>query len=1112
MAGAVAEMEAIASKVNLQPASITIASTVRGRVLDPSETQDPHYWGEQLTLPVRFREAVEAAVAAVNSDRIVFLEVGPQRTLVNLTGQIISKEEGFQVELLNMVERGEAADEETLMERLYQFEHTCSFPDARSGKHTWNHQSFEWRKVAHPLIDSDTAAGAIGSGNEVTHCEASIRSGVLDVLKDHVVWGTPILPGVAFIDAMLGAALAHSGSQLGEDGIELHDVAIMHPMVLNEGPEKWGTDVAHCPTRHSDVRLTLGLESAGERTYVALSSSHTGSVSTDANLSPAVVHAEGWISLMVDANAAKPPAVDIKENAKRISENMSRRYTSVEAYQELRGRGLEYGPRFQTIEEISIAGDSAIVELRFRHEVADFERSFILHPSILDGCVQAAALVVLHHMPSCATALVPVAASDIRVWGSTGVSGSSFWAGIHIVGGSTRPISESEGAVVSITLLDGCANLVAQIGTMRLQPVVEDQVLPKERDLARGLLWKVKWVEGKTGHMLRKPAKQGRALQWLAYGVETETACSMFQRVDISENRGERCNGCDADGVKLDEWDAVLHFGGACQCWDGAVDYTADVLALLQGIANHLGAAGTEPIPPIVIVVAGAFAVRPGEQAAHPLLAGVRGLCRTARLEMEATANRPVPLLLIDLESTGQQAAHFTTEMIHQVASILHAYHSTEPRQGFTAGGRQYVMTEVAVRGGRMFTPQLTFSDIRLLPAARAGDRVGQGETCIITGGLGGLGLVVALWLAGNGAKTVILLSRTGTPPREGTTAELWQQLTEKCRRTEVIVQQCDVARVSDIEELFARIESGYLVCHVTGKLHFVKPLTGIFHSAGVLVDKPLLQQDRRSVELVFNPKVEGAWNLHKCLGARGMEEQLKYFVMFSSSVGLLGNAGQANYAAANCCIDELALYRRSRGLTAHSIQWGPWVEQGMAAQLQGRFAKAGFGGISNALGLLTLNATLQQNTETVVGCQPVYWGRFFPRYRFATPKVFEEIGMLETTASKTLAATSSYRSGPRVEATQQANAGKQKDKRKHIQQVVMQAAKSVLNVASGVTLEAPLQELGIDSLGAIEFRDAIQAALNVRLSATVLFDHPTVDALTKFLLQEISEEETTET
>ena len=83
---------------------------------------------------------MEAAVAAVNSDRIVFLEVGPQRTLVNLTGQIISKEEGFQVELLNMVERGEAADEETLMERLYQFEHTCSFPDARSGKHTWNHQ------------------------------------------------------------------------------------------------------------------------------------------------------------------------------------------------------------------------------------------------------------------------------------------------------------------------------------------------------------------------------------------------------------------------------------------------------------------------------------------------------------------------------------------------------------------------------------------------------------------------------------------------------------------------------------------------------------------------------------------------------------------------------------------------------------------------------------------------------------------------------------------------------------------------------------------------------------------------------------------------------------
>ncbi|CDJ59377.1 type I fatty acid synthase, putative, partial [Eimeria maxima] len=1117
MAGAVPEMEAIISTVNLQPASITIASTVRGRVLEPSETQDPHYWGEQLTLPVRFREAVEAAVKAADSDHIVFLEVGPQRTLVNLTGQITTAYEGLSAEFLNMVERGEAADEETLMERLHHFERMCSFPDTQRGKHTWNHQAFEWRKVSHPLIDSDAAASSIGSDNEAAQCDAIIRSGVLEVLKDHIVWGTPILPGVAFIDAMLGAVLAQSGARLSEDGIELHDVAIMQPMILTEGPEKWGTSVSSCPTSYSEVRLTMRLENRGERAYVGLSSNHTGGVSPDTNLSSAVVHAEGWVAVMDDAVSQKPPTMDIGENAKTMSEKMSKNYSAAEAYQELRRHGLEYGPRFQTIHELTIAGTSALVELRFMHEVADFESSFILHPSILDGCVQAAVLLVLHLLPTSA-ALVPVAASEIRVWGSTTPPRSSYWANMDIVGGSSSQISEYEKAVVSITLVDDSGNVVAQVGKMRLQPVVEDQIIPKERDLSRGLLWGMKWVETKPVQMPQKPAKQRRALQWLAYGLETETECSMFQRFDLSENNSVELHCCskvlnnEAGGVKLEEWDAVLHYGGVCQCWDGAVDYTADVLALLQGITKHLGADGTEPIPPIVIVVAGAFAVRPGEQAVHPLLAGVRGLCRTARLELEAAANRPVPLLLIDLEPTGQKTAHFTTDMIQQVASILRSYHTTPSRQGFAAGGRQYIMTEIAVRGGRTFTPQLRFSDIRLLQTVRAGSSIGQGETCIITGGLGGLGLVVAIWLARKGAKTIILLSRTGMPPREGTLAQLWQQLTEQCRCTQVIVQQCDVARVSEVDKLFACMQQGYLVCNVTGLLHFVEPLTGIFHSAGVLMDKPLPQQDRCSVEVVFKPKVQGAWNLHNCLAARGMEKDLKYFVLFSSSVGLLGNAGQANYAAANCCIDELALYRRSHGLAAHSIQWGPWVEQGMAAQLQGRFAKTGFGGISNALGLLALDAVLQQNTESVVGCQPLYWNRFLPRYRFVTPRFLEEMGTLETNASKTLVTTSAVPSGPRLEVAQQANKGKQKDKRKHIQQVVMQAAKSVLNDAAGVTVDAPLQELGIDSLGAIEFRDAIQSALHVRLSATVLFDHPTVDALTKFLLQDHGEEEAAET
>ncbi|CDJ66243.1 Lovastatin nonaketide synthase, related, partial [Eimeria necatrix] len=1114
MAGAVAEMEAIVSTVNLQPANIPIASTVRGRMLDPSEPQDPHYWGGQLTLPVRFREAVMAAVESCGLDHVIFVEVGPQRTLINLATQTIGKHEGHTVEMFNMVERGEAADEETLMERLQKCQRICRGEDEFISKHKWNHQSFEWRKISHPLIDSDTADLSTEPENGVAICEASVRNGTLSVLRDHLVWGIPILRGVGFIDAMLGAALARYGCTLGEACIELHNVAILKPMILYEGPETWGTHIVHCPTSRSGVHLKIRLEEADECTYATLSSHHAGGVAADTALSAEVTHAEGWISLMEDANSVKPPPLDVEGSTKRMTENMTLHYGAAEAYEELRRRGLEYGPCFQTIKDMLIAGNSALVKLQFHHEVADFERSFILHPSIFDGCVQAAALLAFS-VHSCATALVPVRASTIRVWNSTRASNNCYWAEISVITGSKDATTESDGTLVSITLFDDSANSIAQIGTMCLQPVVSNQIFPAERDLGRGLLWGEKWIERKAWQTYSKPATQRRAMHWLVHGVETEDSSPLIQTVDSSTtielHYASKALRNRWESVSLAEWDAVVHFGGACRSWSSAEEYIGDVMDFLQSIAEQINGNGSETLPPVVIVVGGASAVLPEEEAAHPLLAGVRGLCRTARLEMEAIANRPVPLVLLDIEPPHLETVHPTVGMLQQVASILLSPSFTKYTQSFAADGREYIETELAVRSGRVLSPQLVFSGIQLLPVARVKCNIGSGETFVISGGLGGLGLTVAHWLADNGANALILLSRTGTPPRDGATAKLWQQLIEKHSGTQIIVQRCDVCRLSDVKNLFDGIARGCLVCHVTSKVCFVGPLSGIFHSAGVLVDRPLAQQDRSSLELVFRPKVEGAWNMHNCLSALGMEERLKYFVMFSSSVGLLGNAGQANYAAANCCLDELARYRRSRGLVAHSIQWGPWVVQGMATQLKGRFAKAGFGGISNPLGLLALSAILQQNVEAVVGCQPLYWSRFLLRYKFGIPVAFQQFGMLESGASKSSAGTSGHKGGSFVEPAHKASRVQQKDKRERIKQAIMTAAKSVLNDSTDLSADAPLQELGIDSLGAIEFRDSVQNALNVRLSATVLFDHPTVDALTKFLLQEVSEDNDTE-
>ncbi|XP_026190491.1 uncharacterized protein LOC113146661, partial [Cyclospora cayetanensis] len=1068
------------------------------------EAQNPRYWSEQLTLPVRFREAVEAAVEASKSDRIVFVEIGPQKTLINLTAQILSTQASIVTDLVNMVERGEDTDEGSVMEKLRRCERLCSAPLSSAKKQKWNHQSFEWRKLSHPLVDTDEALSLLETGSSTAFCEKPIRTGTLSMLRDHVVWGTPIIPGVAFIDAMLSAALALTSTSLVQASIELHDVAILQPMILHEGPESWGQQAVKCPTSPSSIGLALKLEVLGERTSVALSSTHVGGVSAEARVASAVTHAEGWFSMTEAGCASKPPTLDVANHTKHMVENMRIHYNASEAYEELRRCGLEYGQCFQTIHDIIIADASALVELRFQHEVSDFDSSFILHPSILDGCVQSAVLLALLHMPSWRTALVPVGASDIRVWDTIHAWSSSYWADVNMVDGGSLT-SESEGAVVSITLFDDSANVVAQIGMMRLKPVTVDQVFPMERDLGRGMLWGLKWVESPVVPQSQKASKQ--KLHWLVRGVEDDaTTClentmEVFESTRIELHYSSKTLLEAEENNVLDDLDAAVHVAGVCQRWTSAVDYLADVLAFLQAISRQIDPQKVDALPLIIIVVAGTSAVLPGEQSVHPLLAGVRGLCRTARLEMEAIANRRVPLLVVDLDPS-QVEQQSPVNVIRQVAYALRSSHLMKTGSPASAREQSYIETELVVRKGRIFSPQLTPSGVQLLPAIRTPSPIGMGDTVIVTGGLGGLGLVVAHWLAEQKAKSVILLSRTGKPPQHGTTAQLWQQLRERHNTTQFVVQRCDVACASQVDALFCNIKRGYLVCESTGMLCYIGPLDGIFHSAGVLVDRPLLQQDSESLRCVIEPKVDGAWNLHNCLGKHSMESNLRYFVMFSSSVGLLGNAGQANYAAANCCLDELALYRRSLGLVAHSIQWGPWVEQGMAAQLQERFSKTGFGGISNSLGLLTLTAVLQQNSEPVVGCQPIYWRRFLNRYRFATPTAFEHFARL---AINTATNTESQRGDTRVEG-KQLSGRKQNNQQKNIQQVVVAAAKSVLNGAANVEVDAPLQELGIDSLGAIEFRDAIQNALNVRLSATVLFDHPSIEALTKFLEHEVSD------
>ncbi|KAF8821373.1 putative type I fatty acid synthase, partial [Cardiosporidium cionae] len=353
-------------------------------------------------------------------------------------------------------------------------------------------------------------------------------------------------------------------------------------------------------------------------------------------------------------------------------------------------------------------------------------------------------------------------------------------------------------------------------------------------------------------------------------------------------------------------------------------------------------------------------------------------------------------------------------------------------------------------------------------------------STFIITGGVGGLGLVFAKWLAEEGVRNIVLLSRRSTPSLTVQRSENWQWLKGQSSALNVEYISCDVSQYDQVIAMFGKIR----------ELHF-PPVRGILHAAGVTSDATLGNQSRKSIEAVYNPKAIGAWNLHRACEELDLNKDLKIFMMFSSVSALLGNYGQANYAAANACLDALVQWRRSKGLCGQSIQWGPWLEQGMASDLKQHLGKVGMRGISNELGLRVMHDVMMNADAAVVACQSFIWKSFLQRYEripsfFKFSKVSTAVVSDSTLLLKSISRTDRY---------------------SVVSSTVLELTSAALGTSSAPLMNAPLQELGIDSIGAVDLRNAISSRLGVKLPATAMFDYPTLNALIEFINNTLAEQ-----
>ncbi len=349
----------------------------------------------------------------------------------------------------------------------------------------------------------------------------------------------------------------------------------------------------------------------------------------------------------------------------------------------------------------------------------------------------------------------------------------------------------------------------------------------------------------------------------------------------------------------------------------------------------------------------------------------------------------------------------------------------------------------------------------------------------VITGGLGGFGLAVARWLQYEGAKNLILTSRSGaaTPEARQAVADL------KKNGTKVLVIKADIADEKEVARLFATAAKQ------------MPPVRGIFHAAMVLDDGILPKLTPERFARVMAPKVTGGWNLH----VASAKLPLDHFVMFSSVSSLAGAAGQGNYVAANAFLDMLAHYRNACGLPALSVNWGAIGEVGFLARnakVKEHLSAHGVYGVPPLVATYMMGRMLQSSL-TQAGFMHIDWQKYFASASsLAIPPKFSQLstgsgqGKTENSGEiRELILSASVADRPGLTA-----------------KFVSEAAAKVLRIGvAKLDLNRPLKEMGLDSLMAFELLNRLETQFGITLPPSRFTANATINNLATVALEIIS-------
>jgi len=1047
------DFERVAATITYQTPRIRLISNVTGEEATGDQLTNAAYWRQHVRQPVRFAQAMETLH---QRDYELFLEIGPKPILLGMGRRCLPKDVGIWL------------------------------PSLRPGRDDWQQMLgslgtlyMQGLDVDWVRFDRDYARNRLHLPTypfqrqrywfEATgQASRSLVNGA-----GHPLLGNRLLSALKEIQFETQLSL-HSPSYLADR--RLHERALMPPAAYLEIGLAAASDLFEIETPTIEgIVIEEPLELFEELQTIQVIVTPTGPDYASLQIFSMPNDGDAW-KLMAKgrlkrAHEEPPPQTLDFETVKA----KSRQVDIEDYYARLRQQGLDFGPRFQCFDELWQDGEQVLAALRTNADT----RRYLLHPPLLDACC--------HLLGIDEQAVYSISEAE-RV--------QLIDASLEPVWCHARIKSKRQDLIEGDVFLFNESGLpVAELSGIRMERAMPDS-LPQVAENYRDWIYEVEWQPKVLPN--DSPAIVRDKGNWLIFadqgGVGMRLAEALAEKgeksVTIRPQTGDSEKYEDPVDVYLplddpgqyhqllrELMDEERPLRGIIHLWSLDIPSpdeagltaleqaqklgTGSVLHLIQALA----AAATEfksvwvETPHLWLVTRAAQPVA-AQSEANITQSPVWGLGKTIAQEYPGLFGGMIDL---DPESPADE----TTALLEQVW-----FGDGEPQCAF--------------RRGERYVARLVQNRNMLLPKNPISPR--SDGAYLISGGLGDLGLLVARFLAEQGARRLILLSRSPVPPRQ-----TWSQVAadgpmakrlEAIRELEAIGVSVHTAAVDigDLSQLTAFLK--------TYKQEGWPSIRGVVHAAGIVQDKSLEQLDISSLNAVLQPKMWGGWLLHHHL----RDAPLDFFVMFSSFVSLAGSVGQGNYTAANSFLDALAHYRQMHDQVALSINWGPWAEIGMATRddFAERRARRGVVDITPRQGL-DLLARLIGQPKSQVGVMPTSPAQLRKLSPIDSP--FLE----ELTADQDDAQMGSDPVEPIGQQLQQASSG---ERLQTMKAYLCQRIANVLMIdVQKLVPERSVMELGMDSLMVMELIKELDQNLGLTLYPREIFDRPSIIALAEYLL-----------